>query len=310
MSKTKVRRINHNPRAADVWLAEKGAPWRADYEFMQLQLDDKAKEEVFQKRILNMAKSVAGGIEEQFGRQFDWAQLQHNLRDAYLLAREDLPIAFKPKVTKERAIWLRKLKIACQAFDIPKVVQLMDISLPVVYNTNMTHTALNLYQAQKKKLSKPVNSLTYRNSIRDDLKRLTSVKIEPIREAQAAQTRRTRALESLQRAFRFHMKIHGRSMLKIRDFFVEECGGSDSMTRENFATAMYKLGFGMSQKDVAEVLHAIDPMAKDRIDYDAVLFFCRVGTEIKLADVPDRPTPKQRRGTGGKENRWETVQLL
>ena len=262
---------------------------------MQLQLDEKAKVEVFDKRVLAMAKGVAGGIKEQYGREFDWAVLQHNLRDAFTLAREDIPAELKPKVKPERAVWLQKLRVAAQAFDIPKVVELMDISLANIYNDNMSSTGLELYRARQKKLPKPMNSAQYNETLRADMKRLTTVQEDPVKVIKSAQERRQRALLSLQRSFRYHKEIHQRTMLGIREVFLVESGGTDTMTREQFATSMYRLGLGMSQEDVAEVLHAIDPHALDRIDFDLVLFLCRVGAEINEKEVPERPTPKQRR---------------
>lgn len=48
--------INPNPPAGLVWLKERGAPYRADWEFKQITVDNRASEEIFQKRIVQLGK--------------------------------------------------------------------------------------------------------------------------------------------------------------------------------------------------------------------------------------------------------------
>ena len=48
------RKIHPNPLGGAVWIAEKGQPWRAQSEFLQIQLDEKAKAILLSKYKLSL----------------------------------------------------------------------------------------------------------------------------------------------------------------------------------------------------------------------------------------------------------------
>ena len=85
------KKIDHNPAAAHVWLREKGAPWRAQHEFLQIQVDEKAKKELDAKYDVRMAKQCAIGIKNMYGLDFDFAMLQFAIKDAKALFNDEHP---------------------------------------------------------------------------------------------------------------------------------------------------------------------------------------------------------------------------
>ena len=97
-----TQKIDHNPAAAHVWVREKGSEWRAQHEFLQVQLDAKAKVDIHGKYIVNMAKQCAQGIKNMYGCEFDFAVLQFAIKDALLIFDDATPSYQKPKVTPER----------------------------------------------------------------------------------------------------------------------------------------------------------------------------------------------------------------
>ena len=146
-----TRRIHHNPLGGAVWLAEKGQPWRAQSEFEQIQLDEKAKEEFQAKRIVRMAKQCAEGIKAKYGREYDFAVLQFCIKDAIDLSREDLPKELKPQVSQERATELKRIYNAAVAFNIPLLKKLLDVSTSQIQTQSMgsTRTIFDAATARK-----------------------------------------------------------------------------------------------------------------------------------------------------------------
>jgi hypothetical protein len=81
---TPGRRILANPGAAEVWLMERqnGAPWRERAERLQQVEDEKAKKELFQKKLSLLAKQTSAGLATVYNAHFESSELVPLLQDA------------------------------------------------------------------------------------------------------------------------------------------------------------------------------------------------------------------------------------
>ena len=284
------RRIDANPPPGKLWIQEKGAPWRSAWEFRQVAEDSKARAEIFDKRILQMARQVAAGVKTMYGRDYDFAVLQHTLREAMTLAREDLPSSLKPQVTKERAVWLKQVLTACSGFNIPKVKQLMKINVKPVYNTSMSSTAYHLSAVQAKGgNSAPMTSAAVDAMRAEALQR----RFRPPPEFGQRERLREEALGHLFRAIKFQKGVYGRTMGHIRDFFWQndKCK-QNVVTRGVFRDTMKQLGLGMTEDEMDSVIEALDVDASGLINYDVVLQVLSMDKlEFRENKVPGRVHP-------------------
>jgi hypothetical protein len=78
------RRVKANPGAAEVWLQERqnGAPWRERAERLQQIEDEKAKKELFQKKLVLLARQTTAGLNAVYNARFDPGELIPVLKDA------------------------------------------------------------------------------------------------------------------------------------------------------------------------------------------------------------------------------------
>jgi hypothetical protein len=78
------RRVKANPGAAEVWLQERqnGAPWRERAERLQQIEDEKAKKELFQKKLVLLARQTTTGLSSVYNARFDSGELIPVLKDA------------------------------------------------------------------------------------------------------------------------------------------------------------------------------------------------------------------------------------
>ncbi len=78
------RRVKANPGAAEVWLQERqnGAPWRERAERLQQIEDEKAKKELFQKKLALLARQTTTGLSSVYNARFDSGELIPVLKDA------------------------------------------------------------------------------------------------------------------------------------------------------------------------------------------------------------------------------------
>ena len=295
------RKIHPNPLGGAVWIAEKGQPWRAQSEFLQIQLDEKAKEEVNAKRIVRMAKQCAEGIKNVYGREYDFAVLQFCIKDAIDLAREDLPKQLKPQVSQQRATELRQIYNAAVAFDIPKLKKLLDISTSNVRTLSMANTAYDFVQQQKQgktyEETKPTKSIYETLNGRD----LVSAKEDNL----IKKKRRWRALENFYNALNYHVRIYNRPnnttwLYDAFDTMDEE--GIETMTRQQFVDTCFDLGLGISVQDAQTLVEILDQSNDNRIDYYKVLETMELNMPLNPDDpeqrwlkVPDRCGPPKRR---------------
>ena len=296
-----TRRIHHNPLGGAVWLAEKGQPWRAQSEFEQIQLDEKAKEEFQAKRIVRMAKQCAEGIKTKYGREYDFAVLQFCIKDAIDLSREDLPKELKPQVSQERATELKRIYNAAVAFNIPLLKKLLDVSTSRIQTQSMGSTAydFSMQQRQGKTYDKPEQTKTIYQTLKE--RHLVSAKEENL----IKKRRRWKALENFYNALNYHVRLYNRPnnttwILDAFDAMDEE--GVETMTRQQFVDTCFDLGLGISTEDAQVLVEELDQSNDNRIDYYRVLETMELSMPLTPEDpetrwkkVPDRCGPPKRR---------------
>ena len=284
-----TRRIHHNPLGGAVWLAEKGQPWRAQSEFEQIQLDERAKEEFQAKRIVRMAKQCAEGIKARYGREYDFAVLQFCIKDAIDLSREDLPKELKPKVSQERATELKRIYNAAVAFNIPLLKKLLDVSTSF-QTQSMGSTAydFSMQQRQGKTYEKPEPTKTIYQTLQE--RHLVSAKEENI----IKKRRRWKALENFYNALNYHVRLYNRPnnttwILDAFDAMDEE--GVETMTRQQFVDTCFDLGLGISTEDAQVLVEELDQSNDNRIDYYRVL----ETMELNMPLTPEDPETRWKR---------------
>ena len=182
------------------------------------------------KKMLALAKQSAEGIEQMYGRKTDWGLIQHHLREACTLERQDLPSSLKPKVTRERAMWLKKVLNASKGFDIPALVALLEMKTPAVFSVDMTHTAGELYKIQ----SSGGNQRPVASERRAQMKASQQARKHaggPVTiEGQSRQ--RQLDIAPMFRALKCQRRVYGRTMGQVRDAFVNaDKEGMGNLTR-------------------------------------------------------------------------------
>lgn len=295
------RRIHPNPLGGAVWLSERGQPWRAHDEFVQIQIDEKAKEEFMAKRIVRMAKQCAQGIKNMYGRDYDFAVLQFCIKDAINLSREDLPAQLKPQVTPERATELKKIYNAAVAFDIPKLKKLLDISTSKVQTLSMGNTAYDFSRQQRegKTFHKTQPTKTIYETLNE--RHLVDAREDNL----IKKKRRWKALENFYNALNYHVKLYNRPnnttwVYDAFDAMDEE--GVETMTRQQFVDTCFDLGLGISVSDAQTLVEELDQSNDNRIDFYKVLETMELDMPLNPGDpetrwlkVPDRCGPPKRR---------------
>ena len=260
--------IDSNPPAGKVWLHERGAPYRSSHEFKQIAVDNKAKEEIFEKRILLLAKQSAAGVEALYGRRYDFAQVKHVIRDAMILQRLDLPASMKPKVTHVRAVFLKRVLNAAHGFNIPLLCELMDVSYPAVYNHDMRGTGWTHFRTQANGGNNaPMSS-----------ERLETLRVGQLQRRQGSHERvddkklRENKIGTMFRAIKVQHKLYGRNMGNIREaFYTLDTEQMGTLTHAQFKTACFNLGLGLTDQQLDDFVGAVDPSNQGVIGYDSVL---------------------------------------
>ena len=278
-----------------------GAPYRSTHEFKQIYVDNKAKVEIFDKRILLLAKQSAAGIEKLYGKRYDFASVKHVIRDAMILQRLDLPASMKPKVTHQQAVHFKRVLNAAMGFNIPLLVQLMEVNAPLVYTNDMCATGLDHYQAQASGgNSKPMNSNRLETMRMNALTRR-----QGSHEAEDDKTIRKKNLSVMFRALKVQHKIYGHAMGNVREAFykrdVDEMG---TLSHADFKLASYDLGLGLTEFQLDQFINAVDQNDQGVVEYDAVL----KPLHMELVDFREADVPKK--STIGKMRRQERVKLL
>lgn len=276
------------PSNSELWLREKGAPWRSAHEFRNIAIDNKDREIIREKHMLGLAKQAAQGIESMYGRKTDWGLIQHILREACTLARPDLPSSLKPKVSRERAMWLKKVLNASKGFDIPALVSLLDLKTPDVFSIDMMHTAKDLYEIQSSGGNqRPISSdRLYQMKTRQQSRKHSLAQTHEEKVAE-----RVRAIAPMFRAIKCQRKVYGRTMGQVRDAFViRDKKGMGVMSREEFRTVMFKdLGLGLTEEQADAFLQAVDADNLDKIGYDEVLMPLHMDSlDFEESKVPKR----------------------
>ena len=277
------------PSNSELWLREKGAPWRSAHEFRTISIDNKDREIIRDKRMLALAKQSAEGIEQMYGRKTDWGLIQHVLREAMTLARPDLPSSLKPKVTRERAMWLKKVLNASKGFDIPALVVLLELKTPDVFSVDMTHTAKDLYRIQSSGGNQRPIASDRRAHMRES-QRARKHEGPPMGFEEQSRKRQL-DIAPMFRALKCQRKVYGRTMGQVRDAFVNaDNSGLGVLTREEFRNVMFKdLGLGLTQAQADAFLQAIDTTNLNKIGYDEVLMPLHMDNiDFQEAEVPKK----------------------
>ena len=279
------------PSNSELWLREKGAPWRSAHEFRTISIDNKDRVMIRDKKMLALAKQSAEGIEQMYGRKTDWGLIQHHLREACTLARQDLPSSLKPKVTRERAMWLKKVLNASKGFDIPALVALLEMKTPAVFSVDMTHTAGELYKIQ----SSGGNQRPVASERRAQMKASQQARKHaggPVTiEGQSRQ--RQLDIAPMFRALKCQRRVYGRTMGQVRDAFVNaDKEGMGNLTREQFRDVMFKgLGLGLTEAQADAFLNAVDVPNLGMIGFDEVLMPLHMDNiDFEESQVPKKCT--------------------
>jgi hypothetical protein len=280
------KKIDHNPAAAHVWLREKGAPWRAQHEFLQIQVDEKAKKELDAKYDVRMAKQCAIGIKNMYGLDFDFAMLQFAIKDAKALFNDELPDFLKPRVSGDRRRELREILNAARAFNIPKLVKLFKLKTSRVENSDMASTSRELTFQQTKGLTYTRSSIP--KSGREVLK--TRQLMSASEENLAKKQRRWKALEQFYNALKYNKKLYRRPSNQwfLEAFDAMDETGAEVMTRQEFTNACFDLGLGVSVKDMQRLCEVLDENEDNRIDYYLVLQMLDLSRPLDPKDPEDR----------------------
>ena len=278
--------IDHNPPAGQVWLHERGAPYRSAHEFKQIAIDNRAAEEFFNKRILQLAKQSAAGVQEMYGKNYDFSLIKHILRDAMLLQRLDLPASMKPNVTRDQKIFLKRVLNACQGFNIPLLIELLDVKLPDVYTTDMCATGYNHYNIQAEGGNdKPIAA-----------HRSRTMRLNLIERRQGSITRvdpkknRENAIGVVFRAIKCQHKIYKRNMADIRQAFTKnDTANMGTLTHVEFQQSCRDLGLGLTDSQMKAFIAAVDVSGQGEIGYDEVLKPLHIEfATFNAADVPKK----------------------
>ena len=293
--------IEHNPPAGKVWLQERGAPYRSAHEFLQIAVDNKAYEEIFQKRILLLAKQSAEGVQSMYGRKYDFAQIKHVIKDAMILQRLDLPASMKPKVTRERAVFLKRVLNAALGFNIPLLVELMAITFPDVNNVDMTATGNILFGLQRQGGNRPP---------------LSSKRLDAMRKSQLS--RRQGAGEKLDpkrirahnigfffRALKVQHKVYGRNMGNVREiFYQKDIESMGTLSHNDFQECCNELGLGLTEEQITKFISAVDTSSSGVIGYDEIL----KPLHMEFSEFVEAEVPKKSKIVGMRRN--ERLKLL
>jgi hypothetical protein len=219
-----------------------------------------------------------------YGRNFDFSIIKHTLRDAMLLQRKDLPATAKPTVSREKRIFLKRVLNACHGFNIPLLVDLLEIKIPDVHTHNMCSTGYVHYRIQTQGGNEPSVTSERMRSLRINLIKRRKGSTDKI----DIKTVRKKAIGHFFRALKCQHKLYGKNMGSIRKaFYKRDTEKLGTLTHSEFCQSCHDLGLGLTTPQLETFIAAVDMNGQGVIGYDEVLKPLHMGlTSFKESEVP------------------------
>ena len=183
-----------------------------------------------------------------------------------VLQRSDLPASQKPDVTKERSVFLKRVLNACNGFNIPLLVELLEVDTPEVHTNDMCATGYHYFNTQTKGGNNPPMSSKRIDSMRNSLTQR--------REGSVSSTKNNRkaAIGVLFRALKAQHKLYGRTMGQVREtFYKRDLEKMGNLSTAEFRSGCLDLGLGISQSQMTALIASLDTDGQGIIGYDEVL---------------------------------------